>query len=120
MVVMGAPGDYQQERLRRVVETRRADAVVLAGRGARTTASTISPGRLPVRHARPQPVGRPILSLRSTSISRRRARRGRPPGLARPSPDRRHPPLADLNFGYLFLSGYRKALKRHGIDLIPS
>ena len=30
MVVMGAPGDYQQERLRRVVETRRADAVVLA------------------------------------------------------------------------------------------
>ena len=30
MVVMGAPGDYQQERLRRVVEARWADAVVLA------------------------------------------------------------------------------------------
>ena len=30
IVVMGAPGDYQQERLRRVVEARRADAVVLA------------------------------------------------------------------------------------------
>ncbi|TIU24711.1 MAG: LacI family transcriptional regulator, partial [Mesorhizobium sp.] len=30
MVVMGEPGQYQQERLRRVVETRRADAVVLA------------------------------------------------------------------------------------------
>ena len=41
IVVMGAPGDYQQERLRRVVEARWADAVVLAGRGARTSASTI-------------------------------------------------------------------------------
>ena len=30
LVVMGAPGDYQQERLRRVVEARLADAVVLA------------------------------------------------------------------------------------------
>ena len=30
IVVMGAPGDYQQERLRRVVEARWADAVVLA------------------------------------------------------------------------------------------
>ena len=28
-------------------------------------------------------------------------------------------PSHNLNFGYLFLAGYRKALKRHGIDFDP-
>ncbi|TIS30371.1 MAG: LacI family transcriptional regulator, partial [Mesorhizobium sp.] len=28
-------------------------------------------------------------------------------------------PSLDLNFGYLFLDGYRKALKRHGIEVDP-
>ena len=62
IVVMGAPGDYQQERLRRVVEARWADAVVLAcdpppGRAHRLPHQ----GRLPVRHAGPQPVRRPLV-----------------------------------------------------------
>ncbi|WP_292646971.1 substrate-binding domain-containing protein, partial [Mesorhizobium sp.] len=29
-------------------------------------------------------------------------------------------PALNLNFGYLFLDGYRKALKRHGIEVDPA
>ena len=120
MVVMGAPGDYQQERLRRVVETRRADAVVLAatrreddridyliqaGFPFATLGRSLSGGR-----------SYPSLDLDfekagSDAVDRLASRGHTRIAAVRPS--------HNLNFGYLFMAGYRKALKRHGIDFDP-
>jgi DNA-binding LacI/PurR family transcriptional regulator len=116
LVVMGAPGDYQQERLRRVVEARLADAVVLAWTR-----------RYDERIDYLTDVGFPFATLG----------RSKSGGSAYPSLDldferagveavdrlvahghRRIAairPTLDLNFGYLFLAGYRKALRKHGI-----
>jgi DNA-binding LacI/PurR family transcriptional regulator len=121
VVVMGAPGDYQQERLRRVVEAKLADAVVLA-----------STRRKDERIDYLSNVGFPFATLGRSSSG----------GNSYPSLDldfekagcdaverlaaqghRRiaaiYPPR-ELNFGHLFLRGYRKGLRRHGIDLDPS
>ena len=114
---MGAPGDYQQERLRRVVETRRADAVVLAwtrrkderidylteaGFPFATLGRSLSGG-----------TAYPSLDLDfekagADAVDRLVARGHRRIAAIRPSPD--------LNFGDLFLEGYRKAWRRHGIE----
>lgn len=117
IVVMGAPGDYQQERLRRVVETKLADAVVLA-----------STRRKDERIDYLTEVGFPFATLGRSSSG----------GKGYPSLDldfekagcdaverlvaQGHRRIAavcpsyDLNFGHLFLRGYRKGLRRHGID----
>lgn len=121
IVVMGAPGDYQQERLRRVVEAKLADAVVLA-----------STRRKDERIDYLTDVGFPFATLgRSSSggagypsldldfekagceaVERLVARGDRRIAAVYPPPD--------LNFGHLFLRGYRKGLRRHGIDPDPS
>ncbi len=121
MVVIGAPGDYQQERLRRVVETRRADAVVLAatrrqddridyltetGFPFATLGRSLSGGR-----------SYPSLDLDFEKAGSGAVDRLAPRGHARIAAVR---PLHDLNFGYLFMAGYRKALKRHGLDFDPA
>ena len=99
MVVMGAPGDYQQERLRRVVETRRADAVVLACDPPRGRPHRLPhPGGLPVRHAGAQPVGRPLVPLARPRLREGGVRCGGSPRLARAHADRSRPPLAQSEF----------------------
>ncbi|TPL95589.1 LacI family DNA-binding transcriptional regulator [Mesorhizobium sp. B2-3-12] len=118
MVVMGEPGKYQQERLRRVVETRLVDAVVLA-----------NTRREDDRIDYLGKVGFPFATLgRSQSgddtypsldidferageeaVDRLVARGHRRIAAIRPS--------LDLNFGYLFLDGYGKGLQRHGIEV---
>ncbi len=121
IIVMGAPGDYQQERLRRVVEAKLADAVVLA-----------STRRKDERIDYLSDVGFPFATLGRSSSG----------GKSYPSLDldfeqagcaavdrlvsRGHRriaavyPPAELNFGHLFLRGYRKGLRRHGIVPDPS
>lgn len=120
VVVMGAPGDYQQERLRRVVEARWADAVVLAqtrrhderidyltrvGFPFATLGRSLSGGS-----------SYPSLDLdfvrsgcdaveRLVSRGHRRIAAIRPP--------------ATLNFGHLFLSGYKRGLRKHRIEFDP-
>jgi DNA-binding LacI/PurR family transcriptional regulator len=116
IVLMGAPGDYQQERLRRVVEARWADAVVLAWTR-----------RKDERIDYLTEVGFPFATLG----------RSRSGGAAYPSLDldferageaavdrlvaaghRRIAAIGQslgLNFGYLFLAGYRRGLRKHGI-----
>jgi DNA-binding LacI/PurR family transcriptional regulator len=115
MVVMGAPGDYQQERLKRVVETRWADAVVLA-----------QTRRKDDRIEYLTKVGFPFATLgRSNSgtnypsldldfekagaeaVDRLVAGGHRRIGAVFPA--------HNLNFGHLFLEGYRNALKSHHI-----
>ena len=75
IVVMGAPGDYQQERLRRVVEARWADAVVLAWtrREDERIDYLTKSASLSRRSVAAGPAAGPI--PRSTSISRRPARK---------------------------------------------
>ncbi len=121
IIAMGAPGDFQLERLRRVVEAKLADALVLA-----------STRRKDERIDYLTDVGFPFATLgRSTSggksypsldldfekagceavdrlVSQGHRRIGAvcPPG--------------ELNFGQLFLRGYRKGLRRHGIAFDPA
>ncbi|TIT73533.1 MAG: LacI family transcriptional regulator, partial [Mesorhizobium sp.] len=113
MVVMGEPGQYQQERLRRVVETRRADAVVLANtRREDDRIDYLSKAGFPFATlGRSQSGGDTYPSLDidferagDEAVGRLVARGHRRIAAIRPS--------LDLNFGYLFLDGYRKALKR--------
>ena len=95
IVVMGAPGDYQQERLRRVVEARWADAVVLAWtRREDERIDYLTNAGFPFAT-----LGRSRSGGKSYRLARSRfreggRRRGRPPGRARPSPHRRHPSVA--------------------------
>lgn len=120
MVVMGEPGQYQQERLRRVVETRRADAVVLANtRREDDRIDYLSKAGFPFATlGRSQSGGDTYPSLDidferagDEAVDRLVARGHRRIAAIRPS--------HDLNFGYLFLDGYRKALERHGIEVDP-
>ena len=120
-VVMGAPGDYQQERLRRVVETRRADAVVLAWtRREDERIDYLTEAGFPfatLGRSRSGGKSYPSLDLDfkkagADAVDRLVARGHRRIAAIRPS--------LDLNFGYLFLDGYRKALRRHGIEVDPA
>ncbi|AMY01101.1 LacI family DNA-binding transcriptional regulator [Mesorhizobium ciceri] len=119
-VVMGAPGDYQQERLRRVVETRRADAVLLAWtRREDERIDYLTQAGFPfatLGRSRSGTKPYPSLDLDfekagADAVDRLVARGHRRIAAVRPS--------LDLNFGYLFLAGYRKALRRHGIEVDP-
>lgn len=120
MVVMGAPGDYQQERLRRVVEARWADAVVLAwtrrhderidyltdvGFPFATLGRSLSGG-----------VTYPSLDLDFEKAGEDAVDRLVAGGHRRIAAIR---PGLDLNFGHLFLAGYRRALRKHGIRPDP-
>ncbi|MDX8532121.1 LacI family DNA-binding transcriptional regulator [Mesorhizobium sp. VK25A] len=120
IVVMGAPGDYQQERLRRVVETRRADAVVLAWtRREDERIDYLTERGFPfatLGRSRSGGKSYPSLDLDfekagSDAVDRLVARGHRRIAAIRPA--------LNLNFGYLFLDGYREALKRHGIEVDP-
>ncbi|TGQ69678.1 LacI family DNA-binding transcriptional regulator [Mesorhizobium sp. M00.F.Ca.ET.186.01.1.1] len=121
IVAMGAPGDYQQERLRRVVETRRADAVVLAWtRREDERIDYLTERGFPfatLGRSRSGSTSYPSLDLDfekagSEAVDRLVARGHRRIAAIRPS--------LDLNFGHLFLAGYRKALRRHGIEVDPA
>ena len=120
MVVMGEPGQYQQERLRRVVETRRADAVVLANtRREDDRIDYLSKAGFPFATLGRSQSGDdtyPSLDIDferagDEAVDRLVARGHRRIAAIRPS--------HDLNFGYLFLDGYRKALERHGLEVDP-
>jgi DNA-binding LacI/PurR family transcriptional regulator len=115
MVVLGAPGDYQQDRLKRVVEARWADAVVLAWTR-----------RQDDRIEYLTKAGFPFVTLgRSNSGANypwldfdfEKAGGDAVDRLARQGHRRIAAvhPGHDLNFGYLFRTGYRNGLSRHGI-----
>ena len=73
IVVMGAPGDYQQERLRRVVEAKLADAVVLAStRRKDERIDYLTDVGFPVRDAGKEQTPAATATLRSISTSKRR------------------------------------------------
>jgi DNA-binding LacI/PurR family transcriptional regulator len=120
MVVMGAPGDYQQERLRRVVEARWADAVVLAQtRRKDERIDYLTEVGFPFATlGRSQSGGKgyPSLDLDFEKAGREAVDRLVAHGHRRIAAVR---PSIDLNFRHLFLAGYRKALRKHGIAFDP-
>ena len=99
IVLMGAPGDYQQERLRRVVELRWADAVVLAWtRRNDERIDYLTEAGFPfatLGRSRSGGAGYPSLDL---DFEQRRRSRGGSPGCRRPSPDCRDQPVARTEF----------------------
>ena len=120
VVVMGAPGDYQLERLRRVVEAKLADAVVLAStRRKDERIDYLADVGFPfatLGRSRSGGDSYPSLDLdfekagceavdRLVAQGHRRIAAVCPPG--------------ELNFGHLFLRGYRKGLRRHSIAPDP-
>ncbi len=121
VVVMGAPGDYQQERLRRVVEAQWADAVVLAWtrrKDERIDYLTdvgfpfVTLGRSNSGGERYPSLDLDFEKAGSDAVERLVAGGHRRIAAVRPT--------LDLNFGHLFLRGYRTALRRHGIAPDPS
>jgi DNA-binding LacI/PurR family transcriptional regulator len=121
IVLMGAPGDYQPERLKRVVEARLADAVVLAwtrrhderidylaaaGFPFATLGRSRSGGRsYPSLDLDFEGAGEAAVDRLVAAGHRRIAAVGQSLG---------------LNFGYLFLAGYRRGLRKHGIAPDPA
>ncbi|RVC79901.1 LacI family transcriptional regulator, partial [Mesorhizobium sp. M4A.F.Ca.ET.022.05.2.1] len=108
-------------RRRRVVETRRADAVVLAWtRREDERIDYLAERGFPfatLGRSRSGGKSYPSLDLDfekagSDAVDRLVARGHRRIAAIRPA--------LNLNFGYLFLDGYRKALKRHGIEVDPA
>jgi DNA-binding LacI/PurR family transcriptional regulator len=120
VVVMGAPGDYQQERLRRVVEARWADAVVLAQTRrhderidylTRATFPFATLGRSLSGGSSYPSLDLDFVKAGCDAVDRLVTRGHRRIAAIRPS--------AALNFGHLFLSGYKKGLRKHGIAFDP-
>jgi DNA-binding LacI/PurR family transcriptional regulator len=121
VIVMGAPGDYQQERLRRVVETKLADAVVLAStRRKDERIDYLSDVGFPFATLGRSSSGGnsyPSLDLDFEKAGREAVDRLVAQGHRRIAAV--YPP-AELNFGHLFLRGYRNGLRRRGIAPDPS
>jgi DNA-binding LacI/PurR family transcriptional regulator len=115
MVVMGAPGDYQQERLMRVVEARWADAVVLAWtrrEDERIEYLTKAGFPFATLGRSNSGSGYPSLDLDFERAGTEAVDRLVAQGHKRIAAVH---PVHNLNFGYLFLEGYRNALESHGI-----
>ena len=117
VVVMGAPGDYQQERLRRVVEARWADAIVLAQTRrhderidylTRVSFPFATLGRSLSGGSSYPSLDLDFVKAGCDAVDRLVARGHHRIAAIRPS--------AALNFGHLFLSGYKKGLRKHGIE----
>ena len=120
VVVMGAPGDYQQERLRRVVEARWADAIVLAQTRrhderidylTRVSFPFATLGRSLSGGSSYPSLDLDFVKAGCDAVDRLVARGHRRIAAIRPS--------ATLNFAHLFLSGYKKGLRKHGIEFDP-
>ena len=117
VVVMGAPGDYQQERLRRVVEARWADAIVLAQTRrhderidylTRVSFPFATLGRSLSGGSRYPSLDLDFVKAGCDAVDRLVARGHRRIAAIRPS--------ATLNFSHLFLSGYKKGLRKNEIE----
>jgi DNA-binding LacI/PurR family transcriptional regulator len=120
VVVMGAPGDYQQERLRRVVEARWADAIVLAQTRrhderidylTRVSFPFATLGRSLSGGSSYPSLDLDFVRAGCDAVDRLIARGHRRIAAIRPP--------ATLNFAHLFLSGYKKGLRKHGIEFDP-
>jgi DNA-binding LacI/PurR family transcriptional regulator len=115
MVVMGEPGDYQQDRLKRVVEARWADAVVLAQtRREDDRIDYLTKVGFPFATLGRSNSGDnyPSLDLEFEKAGAEAVDRLVAHGHRRIAAVR---PTHNLNFGHLFLDGYVEALRRHGI-----
>jgi DNA-binding LacI/PurR family transcriptional regulator len=116
IVVMGAPGDYQQERLRRVVEAKLVDAVVLAStRRKDERIEYLTDVGFPfatLGRSNSGGTGYPSLDLDFEKAGCDAVERLVAQGHQRIAAV--YPPR-ELNFGHLFLRGYRKGLRRHSI-----
>ena len=120
VVVMGAPGDYQQERLRRVVEARWADAIVLAQTRrhderidylTRVNFPFATLGRSLSGGSSYPSLDLDFVKAGCDAVDRLVARGHRRIAAIRPP--------GTLNFAHLFLSGYKKGLRKHGIEFDP-
>jgi DNA-binding LacI/PurR family transcriptional regulator len=115
MVVMGEPGDYQQERLKRVVEARWADAVVLAAtRREDDRIDYLTKAGFPFATLGRSNSGSnyPSLDLDFEKAGEEAVDRLAAHGHRRISAVY---PMHNLNFGYLFRAGYLKGLHKHGL-----
>jgi DNA-binding LacI/PurR family transcriptional regulator len=117
LVLMGAPGDYQQERLRRVVEGGWADAVVLAWtRRSDERIDYLADVGFPfatLGRSRSGGAAYPWLDLDFERAGEEAVHRLASAG------HRRIAAIGQslgLNFGHLFLTGYRRGLRGHGIQ----
>jgi DNA-binding LacI/PurR family transcriptional regulator len=117
LVLMGAPGDYQQERLRRVVEGGWADAVVLAWtRRSDERIDYLTEVGFPfatLGRSRSGGASYPWLDLDFERAGEEAVDRLVAAGHRRIAAVGQS---LGLNFGHLFLAGYRRGLRRHGIQ----
>jgi DNA-binding LacI/PurR family transcriptional regulator len=116
ILLMGAPGDYQPERLRRVVEARWVDALVLAWtRRQDERIDYLAEVGFPfatLGRSRSGGTGYPSLDLDFERAGAEAVDRLVEAGHRRIAAIDQS---LGLNFGYLFLAGYRRGLRRHGL-----